>query len=234
MSDLKRIEEERKRGEELFKKVRKWSLLFIAIFLILFFWYYSGKILNTKSNISPEVYKFPEDLIIGRNWTFNFSSHPILFDKKKITYSPYTFYIGSGAGSPPEGLILNENGVLTGKPIGETGEFTFEICVKDYEKNENCKIYELNVASKTDESLNINEETPNKLTGDKLCPVTSCDWECCGHITHNDGGMPDSTMIAFAVYDYCDCPSDTTFFEMQDIGDPSGRMYKMCTCNDYY
>ena len=230
MSDLKRIEEERKKGEEMEKKIRRWILPWIILILIITFWFSFEKPSNIE-NPDSDVHEFSTTFIIGKNYSYNFSNQLISLIKEKNTSAPYTFYIGSGF--LPPGLSLSEGGILAGKPTGNGGTFTFEVCVTDVYGNFASRKYQLNVASEIDESLNTNEETSGILAGDKPCPVTSCDWECCGHVTHNGGDMPDSTMIAFAVYDYCDCPSDTTFLEMQDIGDPSGRMYKMCLCNDY-
>ena len=103
------------------KKINRWILPLIILILIIFFGYYTGLFNpeNPNSNPDPDVYKFPKNLIIGKNWSFNFSNHllPLLI-KEKDTSTPYIFYIGSGAGSLPEGFVLNANGVLAGKPTG--------------------------------------------------------------------------------------------------------------------
>lgn len=57
---------------------------------------------------------------------------------------PYTFYLGSGVGFPPFGLILNQNGILSGIPTA-AGKRTFEVCAKDIGGDFDCDDFTLTV-----------------------------------------------------------------------------------------
>ncbi len=57
---------------------------------------------------------------------------------------PYTFFLGSGVGFPPSGLILDLNGSLSGTPTVK-GESIFEVCVKDLSGNQACEKTSLTV-----------------------------------------------------------------------------------------
>jgi hypothetical protein len=58
---------------------------------------------------------------------------------------PYTFYLGSGVGFPPLGVILNNNGILSGKPTTH-GPSKFEVCAKDIGGNFDCKVVNIVIA----------------------------------------------------------------------------------------
>jgi len=160
-------EKEKKRGGLILslimgdnKKINRWILPLIMLILVIFFGYYTGLFNSEKpdSNTPSEVYKFHENLTIGKNWSYNFSSQLTSLiqeslNQGKKTSTPYIFYTSSKSGPLPEGLVLNPaNGVLAGKPTGNVGTFTFEVCVEDSMGSKNCKIYELNVGSKNNES----------------------------------------------------------------------------------
>ena len=152
MPNFKKKEETPKEDEEKKeKKLNRWILPFIILILIIFFGSFTGlfNLKNSGSDVDSDVYKFPKTLTIGKNWSYNFSNHLTPMIKEKDTSTPYIFYIGSGAGYLPDGLVLGGNGVLEGKPTGNVGTFTFEVCMEDSRRNIICKIYKLNVASET-------------------------------------------------------------------------------------
>ncbi len=55
----------------------------------------------------------------------------------------YSFYLGSGTGFPPMGLIFGPDGVLSGTPSGKGG--TFQACVRDLNGNSACRTYTMGV-----------------------------------------------------------------------------------------
>ena len=50
---------------------------------------------------------------------------------------PYTFYLNSGVGFPPIGVILNNHGLLAGVPKA-AGRYPFQVCVKDLGGTSSC------------------------------------------------------------------------------------------------
>jgi len=51
---------------------------------------------------------------------------------------PYHFELDSGSGFPPLGIILNTNGVLSGK-AAKKGEYKFRVCVVDQAASKKCR-----------------------------------------------------------------------------------------------
>lgn len=126
----------------------------------------------------------------------------------------YTFYLGSGTGFPPMGLILGVDGILRGTPTGKAGNF--EVCVKDVGGNFICRTIHLTVDSASDDNDDVN---PGK------CPATSAQTSTpCGSVQNG------VAVVGVIVYDYCECPSDTVYSGTTDRVTPGGP-YKICTCN---
>ncbi|MBN1159624.1 MAG: hypothetical protein JXA43_00095 [Candidatus Diapherotrites archaeon] len=71
---------------------------------------------------------------------------------------PYTFYLGSGVGFPPMGLVMDPHGLLSGTPSAE-GTKNFEVCVKDLGGNQDCKRVSLKVNPASDALTSIYEGT---------------------------------------------------------------------------
>ena len=64
-----------------------------------------------------------------------------------------------------------------------------------------------------------------KLTPGSACPATSAQTATPCRSTQKGVGVG-----GVIVYDYCDCPSDTTYSGTTDVVTPGGP-YKICTCN---
>lgn len=127
--------------------------------------------------------------------------------------SGYTFYLGSGTGFPPMGLILGIDGILRGTPTGKGGNF--EVCVKDVGGRSTCRKFHLTVNSAGDDQ----DIPPNN------CPATSAQTSTPCHSVQN--GVAVSGVI---VRDPCPCPSDTTYSGTTDVVTPGGP-YKICVCD---
>jgi len=70
----------------------------------------------------------------------------------------YSFYLGSGVGFPPMGLIFGPNGVLSGTPTGKSGKF--QACVRDLNGNSACRTYTMGVEGAQPEA----QDTPQPKT----------------------------------------------------------------------
>lgn len=151
--------------------------------------------------------KIQEEATVGKYSSYEFSSLiPLLEPKSGGGTDIYTYYLGSGVGFPPMGLVLGIDGVLKGKPTTE-GTSKFEVCVKDVGGRSVCRTY----------SLTVNAAgTPKKGSA---CRATSAEWgiPCGGGVS----GLP--------VPDSCDCPSDTVYSGTTDRI-TAGGPYKICTC----
>ena len=130
-----------------------------------------------------------------------------------FTGSGYTFYLGSGTGFPPMGLILGIDGILRGTPTGKGSNF--EVCVKDVGGNSVCRTFHLKVNSEC-----ITTIITTTTTNNGNCPTTS-NPPC--HSIQN--GVAVSGVIVPAS---CNCPSDTTYAGMDNTA--PGGPYKICTC----
>lgn len=119
----------------------------------------------------------------------------------------YTYYLGSGVGFPPMGLILGLDGVLKGTPTAP-GTSTFQVCVKDIGGRSYCRKYSLTVNP-------LKTPKPNST-----CYTTSTEW---GVACHQGGvsGIP--------IPDRCECPSDTYYSGTTDRV-AAGGPYKICIC----
>ena len=123
---------------------------------------------------------------------------------------PYTFYLGSGVGFPPTGLILDANGILRGIPKMK-GTSRFEVCVKDVGGDQACKTV----------SMNVN---PADVNPSNHCFATSTQMANPCHSIKN--GIETYAVVTFGD---CNCPSDTTFAQMDNTA--PGGPYKICACN---
>lgn len=155
-----------------------------------------------------DIHKF-RDAVKGVPYSYDFSGEMIPLLKQQLNGADpgiYTFYLGSGVGFPPTGLILGIDGVMSGTPAAE-GERKFQVCVKDVGGTSVCRMYSLNVlpAGKPDVAV---------------CPAKS-DPPC--HSAVNGVGV-----TGVIVPGSCDCPSDTVFAQMDNI--TQGGPYKICTC----
>lgn len=154
------------------------------------------------------VYKISPGATVGvpASWEF---SELISFLGPESAGGPaiYTYYLGSGVGFPPMGLILGIDGVLKGTPTA-IGTSKFQVCVKDVGGRSTCRTY----------SLAVNPAST--AVQNNSCPTKSN--PPCGSV-ENGVGATGSIVPAS-----CDCPSDTTFAQMDNI--TAGGPYKICTC----
>ena len=162
------------------------------------------------------VWELPDNAVIGTPYRLNFANSDLISsldpDGNK---GPYTFYLGSGVGFPPMGLILSPDGMLSGTPTGTGGNF--QVCVKDIGGRSVCRIYHL-----TTVSANSGNTGSGSGSG---CPATSCAAGACCHSKTYDPSLGTYVVInEFEVYGYCDCPSDTFFEQMVGAN-------KLCGCN---
>ncbi|MFH1236312.1 MAG: putative Ig domain-containing protein, partial [Parcubacteria group bacterium] len=137
----------------------------------------------------------------------------LLGSNNSIGTDIYTFYLGSGVGFPPMGLILGTDGVLKGTPT-IAGTSKFEVCVKDVGGRSTCKTYSLAV----NPAGNTNVTTTNSNATN--CPTKSN--PPCGSVQNGVG------VSAVIVPASCECPSDTIFAQMDNTA--PGGPYRICTC----
>lgn len=159
-------------------------------------------------NQQSKVYAIP-DAVKGVPYSYDFSTDMIPLLKQSLNGPDpgiYTFYLGSGVGFPPMGLILGVDGVLSGTPAAE-GERAFQVCVKDVGGTSFCRTYSLNVLPAGEPDV-------------AACPAKS-DPPC--HSVVNGVGV-----TGVIVPGSCDCPSDTVFAQMDNV--TQGGPYKICTC----
>jgi hypothetical protein len=212
---------------------RQWILALVFAAIILFGLHFSGVVnipffdtfnfgfQNTKN-------LHVNEMTIGVPYAIDFgpsSLIPLL--PQESTGGPYTFYLGSGVGFPPMGLILGIDGVLRGTPT-TAGNSEFQVCVKDVGGRSACKTYQFTVNSRTNNTVVPVKNTTKQPT--KTCPTTSCDTgECCGAAIGSGMG---ATMTTHVLVDKsCGCPSDTILSLDQDQA--SWKLYnlKNCDCN---
>ena len=170
-------------------------------------------------NSDSNVFEFSDDAIIGEPWSYDFANQLIPLLPQDSLGGPYSFYLGSGVGFPPMGLILGIDGVLRGTPTGKGGKF--QVCVKDVSGKAVCRTYLLNTKSASDDS----DDNPPGYT----CPTTSCDTgSCCGSAGSTSNGITPTT-AGVLVRDFCDCPSDTYYSGVTDTT-AAGGPWKICNC----
>jgi hypothetical protein len=86
---------------------------------------------------------------------------------------PYSFSHQFDTGFIPPGLALELNGLLRGMPT-LPGNYTFGICAKDTDGNEECQTTSLTVKPKSEEII-PNETNPPETFDVKITSLT-CDW----------------------------------------------------------
>ena len=155
-------------------------------------------------------YKIPEEATVGVPSSYEFSEL-ISFLGPGSSAAPaiYTFYLGSGVGFPPMGLVLGIDGVLKGTPTAK-GTSKFQVCVKDVGGRSTCRTY----------SLTVNSASTPKKNSNSTCPTKSN--PPCRSVENGVG------VSGVVVPGSCDCPSDTDFAQMDNI--TAGGPYKICTC----
>lgn len=133
--------------------------------------------------------------------------------KEGMIRNGYTFYLESGKGFPPMGMILGPDGILRGTPTA-TGKNTFVVCVKDVGGNSKCVTAILIVEDQGDSYVLPNNE----------CPATSHETATpCG--TNQTGG---SGVSGVYVPLRCQCPSDTYDYNSNFVS--NGVEYRTCVC----
>ena len=153
-----------------------------------------------------DVYKIKPDATVGVHSSYEFSELiSLLGPESSASPAIYTYYLGSGVGFPPMGLILGIDGVLKGTPT-VAGTSKFQVCVKDVGGRSTCRTY----------SLTVNPAVKKSST----CPTTSN--PPCRSVQNGVG------VSAVIVPASCNCPSDTNFAQMDNI--TAGGPYKICTC----
>jgi hypothetical protein len=158
--------------------------------------------------VQTHVHKISPDATVGVYSSYEFSELIfVLGPESGASPAVYTFYLGSGVGFPPMGLALGIDGVLKGTPTAP-GTSKFQVCVKDVGGRSTCRTY----------SLTVNPAgTPKKNSS---CPTKSN--PPCGSVRNGVG------VTGVIVPGSCDCPSDTTFAQMDNV--TAGGPYKICTC----
>ena len=149
------------------------------------------------------VYEIHPAAIIGVRCAYEFSELIPLLDPEGSN-RPYTFYLGSGVGFPPMGLILGVDGVLKGTPTGKGG--TFQVCVKDVSGKSVCRTYHLAVNPKSAET-----STTAPSGGCVINPR-------CGEMAGS--ARIEGTFVSAS----CDCPTGTYLYQTLDDGT------KYCAC----
>ncbi|HLC39753.1 MAG TPA: hypothetical protein VJJ76_02625 [archaeon] len=186
-------------------------VILAGVFITVFTLYQTGYI-----NLENFPYEIKNAACIGVPYEgFDFAPGltPLLYPNWNGERSGYTFYLGSGTGFPPMGLILGIDGILRGTPTGKGSNF--EVCVKDVGGNSVCRTFHLKVNSEC-----ITTIITTTTTNNGNCPTTS-NPPC--HSIQN--GVAVSGVIVPAS---CNCPSDTTYAGMDNTA--PGGPYKICTC----
>jgi len=149
-----------------------------------------------------------DPVVSGQPISLNFAPAlmPYIDPSGKGENGPYTFFLDSGVGFPPMGLILGPDGVLRGTPTGLGSDF--RVCVKDGSGKSACRNYYLDV------------NPPSESTGET--DGTSADSTASSCSTKNPGcgnganpNMPagpnnpiiDGTIVPSS----CPCPDGTKF-----------------------
>lgn len=170
-------------------------------------------------------YEMHPPAIIGTPYSYNFYNDLVPLLGPESDPATYTFYLGSGVGFPPQGLILGPNGILSGTPTGKSS--TFQACVKDVGGHSACRTYHLTVNPNNGNNETPKNETPVYNCSHK-CPATSAQTDTPCNSVHQEGEFNAKTE-GVIVYDCCDCPNDTYYSGTTDRVTPGGP-YKICNC----
>jgi hypothetical protein len=114
------------------------SLSFLIVLAVILF--ISGCVSQNEGNVISIKIPELEDAIVGVPYNYSFATG---MDPSGGS-PPYTYYLGSGVGFPPMGLVMDLNGLLSGTPQTE-GVSEFQVCVKDMGGNQACKMVSLTV-----------------------------------------------------------------------------------------
>lgn len=117
------------------KKLEIVGMIILLIGIVL-----SGCVSQNEGNVISIKIPELEDAIVGVPYNYSFAAG---MDPSGGS-PPYTYYLGSGVGFPPIGLVLDLNGFLSGTPQTE-GVSEFQVCVKDIGGNQACKMVSLTV-----------------------------------------------------------------------------------------
>ncbi|MFH1046713.1 MAG: hypothetical protein V1738_00255 [Patescibacteria group bacterium] len=136
----------------------------------------------------------------------------------------YTFYLGSGVGFPPTGLILGIDGILKGTPA-VVGYSKFQVCVKDVGGHSSCQIYSLTVTEKPESS-----PTSPRPTSPSPSPTSPPATHCPTKLNPPCGSSENGGPAAYGgiVPGDCNCPAGSAFDSMDNI--TPGGPYKICVC----
>lgn len=125
----------------------------------------------------------------------------------------YTFYLQSGKGFPPMGMILGIDGIVRGKPTA-IGRSTFVVCVKDVGGNSKC----------VNAIFIVEENNENYVLPGSRCPATSSETSTpCG-----SNQTRGASVSGVYVSSDCPCPSDT--YDYGSDVEIDGVYYKTCVC----
>ena len=160
------------------------------------------------------VYKISPDATVGVPVSYEFSELISSFGPESgASPAIYTFYLGSGVGFPPMGLILGIDGVLKGTPTAK-GTSKFQVCVKDVGGRSTCGTY----------SLTVNPKSEQNTT-----PITPIIGNCPAALNPPCGSAQNGVTAAGGIVPAsCDCPSDSTYAGMDNVA--PGGPYKICVC----
>ena len=148
-------------------------------------------------------YEIQPPATVGVACRYDFSHALIPLLDPEGSNGPYTFYLDSGVGFPPMGLILGVDGILSGTPTGKDG--TFEVCVKDVAGKSVCRKYHLAVNPASEETTS---------TASSGCVINPR----CGEMQGT--ARIEGTFVSAS----CDCPAGTYLYQTLDDGT------KYCAC----
>jgi hypothetical protein len=106
---------------------------------------------------------------------------------------PYSFSYGMKAGLKPPGLALELNGRLSGTPI-LAGTYSFEVCVKDMDGTEICKVVTMTVYPAETPINETKDGTKNVTTTTTTPDIKITSVECNIYGIHSTAHGDDGTM----------------------------------------
>ena len=101
---------------------------------------------------------------------------------------PYHYQLDTGVGFPPQGIVLDTNGVLSGTPT-VSGDYTFGVCVVDTAGANDCEEWQMTVAPAAAPPAPVPVPTPTPTPEYSLVGSGSC-----GSCTY--GGSGQCTMAS--------------------------------------